>query len=228
MYQIKLEQFQGPLELLLEIIEKQELDITQVSLAKIAEDYLVYIKQAELPPDEMADFLLVASKLLFIKSQALFPQFGLEEEGLALEIQLKILKLYFDASKQIDQKIREKQFVYFRDKMPTERVFRPPQKATVTVLQSAFEAVIKAVMPLVRVPKEIKIRMISIGERIEHMKKMILEKLTMSFKGFTGQSKDKTELIVSFLALLELCKQRVVEVKQEGLFKDILIERKGN
>lgn len=228
MYQIKLEQFQGPFDLLLELIEQQKLDITQVSLAKIAEDYLEYIKQADLLPEELADFLLVASKLLLIKSQALFPQFGLEDEGLALETQLKILKLYFDASKQIEQKIKEKQFVYFRDKMPTERVFRPPQKVTANTLQNIFEAVISAVAPLVRVPQEIKIKMISIGERIDKMKKMILEKLTVSFKGFTGLSKDKTELIVSFLALLELCKQRVVEVRQDGLFRDILIEKKVN
>lgn len=226
MYKVQLEQFQGPLDLLLELIEQQKMDITQVSLAKIAEDYLGHIKQADLPPEELADFLVVASKLLLIKSQALFPMLDLEPEGEALETQLKILKLYHDASKQVEDLIKKKRFVYFRAKMPVERIFRPPQKVTNNVLQKTMETVIRNIAPLVRVPKEIKIKTISIGKRIEEMKKTILDKLSTSFKSLVGKSKDKTEVVVSFLALLELCKQHVVQVEQKGLFEDIVVERK--
>lgn len=227
MYKVAMEQFEGPLDLLLSMIEQEELDITKVSLAKIAEDYLKMVKEAKLPPEEVADFLLIASKLLLIKSQALFPNLQVEDEGPALEQQLKILKLYHDASRGLEELIKQKQFVYFREKMPVERVFRPPEKLRGGDLREAFLTVMKALEPLVRIPKKIVLKAISIQERIQKLRDLILEKLTTSFKNFVGgQSGDKTEVIVSFLALLELCKQRIVEVKQDKLFQDILIEKK--
>lgn len=222
-FAVQLEQFQGPLDILLAMIEEKKLDIIKVSLAKVAQDYLDYVQKAKLPPEDVADFLVVASKLLFIKSQSLFPDLPLENEGAELETQLKILKLYHDGSQQIDQMIKQKHFVYFREKIPVERVFRPPHKITATDLRDVFGAVIKALEPLVRIPKQIALKTISINERIERLKNHILEKITASFRNFVGNSKDKTEIIVSFLALLELCKQRVVEVKQDRLFQDILI-----
>ena len=226
-FAVKIEQFEGPLDLLLSMIEQEELDITKVALSKIAEDYLKMVQGAKLPPEEVADFLLVASKLLLIKSQALFPDLAVEDEGPALETQLKILKLYHDASLQIEGMIRQKHFVYFREKIPVERVFRPPEKLRVGDLREAFLAVVKILEPLVRIPRKIVLKAISIQERIQKLRDLVLEKLTTSFKNFVGgKSGDKTEMIVSFLALLELCKQRVIEVKQEKMFQDILIERK--
>lgn len=225
-FAVKFEQFEGPLDLLLSMIEQEQLDITKVSLAKIADEFVKYVQKAKLPPEEVADFLLVASKLLLIKSQALFPGLKLEDEGPALEQQLKLLKLYHDASRQIEAQINKKQFVYFRQKMPVERVFRPPQKVQPATLREAFLMVVKILEPLVRIPKKIILRAVSIQERIERLKNFILEKLTSSFHNFVGKGRDKTEVIVSFLALLELCKQRVVEVKQDKLFNDIMIEHK--
>lgn len=221
-----MEQFEGPLDLLLSMIEQEKLDITKVSLAKVADEFVEHVKTAELPPEEVADFLLVASKLLLIKSQALFPNLQVEDEGPSLEQQLKLLKLYHDASRTIERMIAKKQFVYFREKMPVERVFRAPQKVGAATLHEMFISVIKALEPLVRIPKKIVLKAISIQERIQKLRDFILTKLTASFKNFVGTSRDKTELIVSFLALLELCKQRVVEVKQDRLFQDIWIEHK--
>src|SRR3989338_3373250 len=92
---VKVEQFEGPLTLLLELIDDQKLDITQVSLATVADQYLAYIHaQPKWDPDELADFLVVAAKLLLIKSKVLLPNLDLgeEEDTLALEQQLKMLK----------------------------------------------------------------------------------------------------------------------------------------
>ena len=227
MYAVKFEQFEGPLDLLLFMIEGEKLDITKVSLAKIADEFVEQVKAAKLSPEEVADFLLVASKLLLIKSQALFPGLKLDDEGPALATQLKILKLYHDASKQIETMIHKRHFVYFREKMPVACVFRPPPKLKIGDLKEAFLAVIKTLEPIVRIPKKIVLKAISIQERIQKLRDLVLEKLTTSFKNFVGHhARDKIEVIVSFLALLELCKQRVVEVKQEKLFHDILIERR--
>src|SRR3989338_2288737 len=100
MHAIKLEQFEGPLELLLQLIQDQKLDITQVSLANVADQYLEYIHaQPKWDPDELADFLVVAAKLLLIKSKVLLPNLDLgddEGDALALEQQLKMLNQYLD------------------------------------------------------------------------------------------------------------------------------------
>ena len=74
MYRFKLEKFEGPLDLLLQLIEKQELNITDVSLAAVTEQYLNYLaERQDLPPEELADFLVVAAKLLLLKSRILLP-----------------------------------------------------------------------------------------------------------------------------------------------------------
>ena len=72
-FEVRLEKFDGPLHVLLELIQAQELPITEISLAQVTEGYLRYIETQEVPPSELADFLIVATKLLLIKSQAILP-----------------------------------------------------------------------------------------------------------------------------------------------------------
>jgi segregation and condensation protein A len=81
MYKIKIEQFEGPLDLLLQLIEEQKLDITQMALSTVTEQYIAILDQnVSIPPEELADFLVVAAKLLLIKSKALLPYLSAEEE----------------------------------------------------------------------------------------------------------------------------------------------------
>jgi len=81
MYNVKLENFEGPLNLLLELIEKRELDITQLSLAKVADDYLEFIeREGEIDLANLSEFLLIASQLILLKSKALLPVFELTKE----------------------------------------------------------------------------------------------------------------------------------------------------
>ncbi len=95
MMEFKLEKFQGPLALLLSLIEKEELDITEIGLANICDQYIDYINNNDkISSDEMAEFLLIATKLLYIKSKTLLPYFynDEEEEGIEdLKIQLRML-----------------------------------------------------------------------------------------------------------------------------------------
>ena len=82
MYSVSLDQFKGPLDLLLELIESEKLDISELSLAKITDHYLVYLHQhPDIPLEEMADFLVVASKLLYMKSKTLLPFLQPEEDA---------------------------------------------------------------------------------------------------------------------------------------------------
>ncbi|MFA6271868.1 MAG: segregation/condensation protein A [Patescibacteria group bacterium] len=234
MYKIELEQFQGPLPLLLQLIEKEELDITEVSLANIAEQYLAYIEQVQdLPPGDLADFLVVAAKLLLIKSKLLLPSLQLdgEEEAGDLEKQLKIYRIYYDASKHIQKMIGKKKFSYFRESSrvrTVEPIFNPPQGISAKDLRDYFKEVLERIEPIVKLPQEMIKRTVSIQEKISQIKTAISTEARLSFKNLLTQSKNKTEVIVTFLALLELVKQRSVVVMQESVFEEIYIEQNNN
>jgi segregation and condensation protein A len=231
MYKIELEQFQGPLPLLLQLIEKEELDITEVSLANIAEQYLAYVEQAQdLPTGDLADFLVVAAKLLLIKSKALLPalQLGDEEEAGDLEKQLKIYRIYYDASKHIHKMIGKKKFSYFRESSrvrTVEPIFNPPENIGAKDLKNYFQEVLERIEPIVKLPQEMIKKTVSIQEKITEIRNVVSNEVRLNFKELLTQSKNKTEVIVTFLALLELVKQRSVHVIQESVFEEIYIEQ---
>ena len=118
-YRFKLEKFEGPLDLLLELIEKEELRITELSLAKVADQYLEYIKNNEnIHLENLSDFLSVASKLILIKSRALLPvlQFTDEEEGEIQDLarQLEEYKRFKEASQVLSRLEDESGKLYYR------------------------------------------------------------------------------------------------------------------
>lgn len=229
-YKIKTEQFEGPLDLLLKLIEDQEMDITKVSLAKVTDQYIQYLENVtDLDAQEMADFLVVAAKLLLIKSKALLPYLELEgeEEALDLEVQLKIYKEYLDASKALHKLIRKKSFSFSRDKIlaSQKEMFSPPPRLKKDKLAVIFAKLIKEVETWAALPTEVIKKTVNIQEKINNIHQTIIDKASMGFDELVQGAKDKTEVIVSFLALLELVKQRSVTVTQEGKFDNILIKK---
>lgn len=228
MRKIKIEKFEGPLDLLLQLIEQEELDISQVALAQVTEQYLQALDQAEVfSAEELADFLVVAAKLLLIKSRILLPQLALEgaEEASDLEKQLKIFKEYLEASKNIAKIIRKRRFTFSRGKpaVVIANKFSPPENINGEKLKELFLGILKEIELVVSLPKAMVEKTVSISEKIETIRAMILDKALVSFKSIIKEAKTKTEVIVSFLALLELVKQRSVIVKQSRLFQDIEI-----
>ena len=114
---IRISNFEGPLDLLLQLIEKEELDITEVSLLQVTEQYLDYLEKVEdKKPDELADFLLIAAKLLYIKSRVLLPELEMDEEENAtdLAVQLKMYKKYVAARKIIQRRFENDNFPFSR------------------------------------------------------------------------------------------------------------------
>jgi len=232
MHKIKVEQFEGPLDLLLQLIEEQKLEITKVSLAQVTEQYIEILNDAaqdQVTAEELADFLVIASRLLLIKSKALMPylDWGEEDEGEELSKQLKIYKEYLDAMKVIQKLISKKSFAYSREKMITynDIEFSPPPKLTADRLGEVYEEIIKRLLPILRMPSEMIRKTINIQEKISQIRKRIFEQATSRFSEILSEAKDRTEVIVSFLALLELIKQRQIAVKQDKNFEDILIEK---
>ena len=230
-YTVKVEQFEGPFDLLLQLIEQNKLDITQLSLSFITEQYIQMIQAScdKISPNELADFLVIAAKLLLIKSKALMPylSWGEEDDSIDLEKQLRMYKEYFEASKRIQKMISKKHFLFFREKflVSGDIGFHPPRGITKSRLADIFRAIVDGLMPLSYLPKSVIRRTINIQEKISRIRNIILNQANVHFSHILREAKDKTEVIVSFLAILELMKQREVMVRQDTMFEEIIVEK---
>ncbi len=221
-WKVDIGQFNGPLDLLLQLIEKEELDITTISLAKIADEYFSYIKAHEFNPIELADFLVVASRLIYIKSKALLPYLIIEEEEeQSLEDQLKLYREYVLASKAVELILKKQATLYSREKIPAEAAFRPPYKLTPAGLKEVMERIVHLLEPIMKIPAAIIQKTISIKDRMEQLKEKLSKNAVAGFSHFVKDVKNRMEVVVSFLAVLELLKQRFVSVEQGELFSEI-------
>lgn len=228
MFHHKTEQFEGPLSLLLQLIEKDELEITEISLAKVTENFLVCLKSSQIPEDELADFLVIAAKLLLLKSKRLLPNLVLDEEGgISLEDQLKMYKEFVEAAKKIEEKIKKKYWGFFRAAVfkPEEMGFFPPKGLKVGKMRQMFVEILERLKPLLDLPKATLDKTISIKEKIQHIQNLLGQYSRVGFKKILNNARNRTEIIVSFLALLELTKQQRVVAAQTGNFEEIMIEK---
>lgn len=227
-YTIKLNHFQGPLDLLLSLIQKQQLDIAQVSLAQVADQYIEHLKKFEshLNPDELADFLVVATRLLFIKSKTLLPQVSFDEEETGdLERQLKMYKAFLEAVKRLEGIISQNNFCFSRESLSRNLAgtFIAPKRVDQKVLFQVFREVVAGLEIIPKLKERRLEKAISIQEKISQIKILIGQKTELGFKELIIASKDRVEVIVSFLALLELVKQRTVVLIQEDWFGEIIV-----
>lgn len=230
MYQLKLEKFEGPLSLLLNLIEQEQLDISQVSLAQAADQYVKYLEQnPQISPEELADFLVVATKLLLIKSKLLVPdtKFDEDDDPASLEQQLKIYREYLNAMRQIEVMIRRRQFLFWRTKSPVslKPQFSPGNDLNSEKLKSMFLEILKEVEKFVVLPQSVMEKTISLQDKIKQIKEIIKTRAQVSFDQLMKSARSRTEVIVSFLALLELVKQQTVHVHQDKIFGDISIKK---
>jgi segregation and condensation protein A len=226
--------FEGPLALLLLLIERAELDITRLALAQVTDQYLQYIHaMAEAQPDEISAFLVIAAKLVQIKSEALLPrpperEAGEEDPGTALVEQLKLYKRY----KEIAGWLLARQSANLRTHL---RVAPPPHvearldlsNLTLGDLLAAAERAFgrekekKSLGTVISAPR------VTIREKIELITQTLKEVERARFRGLIGNKATRVEIVVTFLALLELVKRYHVEAHQDGLFGDIQFERRG-
>lgn len=227
----KLQQFEGPLDVLLRLIEDEEMTITDVSLAQVTEQFMHYLQQVEQRyPEELADFLVVATRLLLLKSQALLPYLVIEEEDDPNQLtrQLKIYKTYVEAMKFVEARLVANTFLYQRTSSLLSGigpVFAPPPDTNPETLREVFAQVLDALAPVVRIPKAAIEKVVSLREKICHITDLIEQQAQLSFKHLLSTAESKTEVVMTFLALLELIKQRVVCVSQDKPFSDILIQK---
>ncbi len=219
--------FNGPLDLLLQLIEREEMDITQLSLAKITEDYIAELQALEeLPLDELSEFLVVAAKLLLIKSRVMLPGEAAEDDVTSdLERQLRMYKAFVDASKHIAKFYNRHRVSYPRDGWHNvEPIFNPPPGVTPTTLREIFSDVLQELEPIVRLPQTVIIRTINIREKISQIRDLLLQNTSTTFHSLLGHAQNKTEVVVTFLALLELVKQRTITLDQPEPNGDVHVQ----
>jgi segregation and condensation protein A len=235
MFKVELEKFSGPLGLLLNMIEKEKLDITEISLAKIADNYVAHIKSLDnIVVDEVADFLVTASKLLWLKSKALLPYLRQEEEEDLdeLENQLKMYKEFREASLEIAKLISLPNNLFVpkfnrlaRRKLFNLPLFVAPKNIDIEKLNSTMIEIIESlekeeILEVKRVKPEV-----SLEEKIISIRGSIKQKSKVYFHNLLKDKKSKTEIIVSVLAVLELIKQHEIIFEQEKLFADIYLSK---
>ena len=228
-FSIKTDVFEGPLELLLDLVEKRKLLINDISLAAVTDEYMATVAHMqELSLPNTASFVQLAATLLLIKSKSLLPVLELtqeEEQGIDdLEIRLKRYQLYRDIAVEIGKQFgttmsHERQFV------PSARpLFVTDKYTTRDGLEAAIGDVLvnlpkKEVKPKVQVRK-----VISLEEMMDRLQKRIEAQAKLTFSELVADNKEKTHQIVGFLAILESVKQGSILVAQLNRFDDIEIE----
>ncbi len=232
-FSIQTEVYSGPLDLLIDLIERRKLLINDISLASVTDEYMTYVATFERSPlREMADFIVLASTLLLLKSKSLLPVLELteaEEETVeSLEKRLRYYQIFRNAGKIIET-VFGKHCAYERrfvaDKNP---LFITDSFTTTSSLHTAMSEVLRNLPKKVAKPKVQVRTVVSLETMIERLKERIEKQLTCTFKGFTGNSTERTTIIVGFLAVLEMVKQGGVLVRQSAHFCDFEIEREGS
>lgn len=226
-FKVKVGEFEGPLGVLLDLIEKRKLHISQVSLAAVTDDYLAYLSNhPNLPPGELANFVLVAATLMLIKSLSLLPTLEVStEEQASIEELERRLKIYAEAKALAEdlkkQWGRSPLYGPAKDR-PVTPVFTLPPDLTLTNLQAALTEVLQSLPQINKIPETVVQKIISLEEVISNLAERVQKSLSLKWSEIKQTSGgEKRTLIVHFLGLLELVKQGILAVEQPEHFADI-------
>ncbi|MEX0919404.1 MAG: segregation/condensation protein A [Parcubacteria group bacterium] len=224
-YKVKTKVFEGPLDLLLDLVSKRKLFVNDISLAEVTDDFIKYIEEHEdFPIGESAEFIVVASTLMLIKSKSLLPMIELSQEE---ETSIKDLEDRLSAYAKVKELSVTLKSMFGRkiifDKTPTKSaliVFSPDKDTNLPSLLESLQRVIEALPKKESLPKVTVKKIMSLEEMIEKLSERISSASKMNFKDFHGHSgpltyEKKVSIIVGFLAMLELVKRGVVRVTQE-------------
>lgn len=234
MYELKSEQFSGPIEKLLELIEERKMEITSFSLAEITADFLDYIEGLkagegkEIEPRLLADFIAVASQLLLIKSKALLPSLQLteeeEEDIKGLEDRLAFYRRFKPAISHLKKLWEQGDYSVSRPLFSGRQAFfYPSENIKIGDLLARIKEIFSALEQFSRKSESVKSTLVSLEEKIEE----IMKRAGTNFNfGELAREKPRSEIVVLFLALLHLLAKQLVAVEQKNKFEDIMIERK--
>lgn len=230
-YTVSTPVYEGPLDLLLQLIERAELDINSLALAQVTEQYLEHLQTLEhTAAEEVSAFLVIAAKLIQIKSESLLPRPPLREEGEedpgeALAQQLKAYKRFKEISLFLEQRETANLRTFLRlapgPQLETTADLSGIDLADLVAAAYAIFAqeIDKPALGTVVTPPRITIR-----EKIAHIRRFLNQYKSGSFKQLMGNHPVRLEVVVTFLALLELVKRHLILTSQETNFGDIKLE----
>lgn len=237
-FEVQVDQYQGPLAKLLELIEARQLDVSRISLAEITFAFLEHIREIEreTPPAVLADFLVIAARLVLIKSKQLLPTLVLtvEEESEAhdLEARLALYRVFAARGGAAVRQLRE------RFENPCLRsfgrpftltvsagpIFYPSENLTVATLRTSLTMISRELAQLVAPEQTVKRLVISLEQKVSELMERCKNAARASFHAL-ATNRPREEVIVMFIALLHLLKQRSISVEQGDVFSDIIVKR---
>lgn len=251
-YQLKLDNFSGPLEKLLELIEIEKMDVSEVSMARVTDDFLKYLEtlktsnllgavaeemaldKARLDLRVLADFISVASRLIFLKSKYLLPGLALTDDEAAdikdLEERLKRYQDLKPALRYLNQLWSERHTSYSRPYFlgqgkgfaPGQTVFYPGRNLDLESLTGALRRIFESMHVDELETETIREKIISLEEKISEVLGRVQREGDTRFKHLSGE-KSRSEMIVVFLAILHLAREQLILLEQIENFSDILV-----
>lgn len=245
-YKVSLPTFEGPLDLLLYLIKQEEVDIYEVSMEKITKQYLEYLDDFEVLNIEIAgEFVLMAATLLYIKSRTLLPQSqqmpeeDAEEDDPRWELirQLLEYKKFKEAALHLRDQEEYEATIFSRPQTslePTISLLPQEQRETLLLKEvSIFDLIHAFQKALQRLPKEERFNEIfeetyTVSDRIQYLMRSLNDGVSIKFEELFSSTSRRFELIVTFLAMLELIRMKYLTVRQETQYSSIWIERKEN
>ena len=251
-YRVRTDSFEGPFDLLLYLVSRQKVDIGAINITQIADQYLAEVgRMQNLDLDVASDFLLVASTLLEIKAQSLLPREHIEVEDdiaelapseardMLVERLLEYRKYKYMSGELRDMSVGSDHIIYKEPSIPKEVAhYRPPvdveallQGVTMTRLRAVFEDVLKRQAQMMdpvrsqfgRIEKET----VQISDRIGYVRKKVLSGGRHSFRSLLREGATKTEIVVTFLAILELIKTGDILFTEDSTRDDFILEGNG-
>jgi segregation and condensation protein A len=236
MYAVNLPGFNGPLDLLLRLIERAELDITSISLAQVADQYLAHVRALEAPePGALAEFVSLAARLLLIKSRALLPRPAVEErpapfqdaDAEALARQLREYRRYKQAAALLRAWHEEERRTFLRlaPAPPELDLTPPPVRHTVAELVAALQRRLQLALPLDEPSVLILGPRLTVAQVVADVRQRLERTAWFSFDDLFAMVVRREDVIVAFWAVLELLKRRMIVLEQQELFGTISIGR---
>lgn len=229
----KIEDFEGPLDLLLTLIKERKMDIKTVKLAELTDQYLDYIRDMSLDMDSASSFLTMASWLLEIKSKSLLPhEVEEDDDGIDEEMRLKMYLEEYDLFKSVANELQPLENV--------NRFYKEPEKSANDVrikfndfnleaMLDAFAMILSKVADREEAdePKKIVKDRWTVAEKIVFIRTLLSEQNEVKFFDLFDDSYSRLEVITIFLSILELLKLQEIRVVQDDRYQDILIKKRG-
>ena len=234
-FPVDLPVYQGPLDLLLQLIEREELDVTTVALAQVTDQYLAHVRAlGHQNLQDIADFLLIAARLILLKSEALLPRPperapGEEDPGEELARQLILYKKYKELSEILRHREDEGLRTYLRTAAPPKA--EPKLDLSNLTTRDLWQAVTRALSLAPDAPSVSSVvapTQITIRDKIRRVQLALRTEGRARFFDLLKEARSRIEIMVTFLAILELVKQQRVTAIQEKVFGDIVMEPVGD